>query len=355
MTPDVRITDEAGNPIDFVIAQNVPGLLGTLLVTAACEWLREGRAYGAKYHVSIDPGSINTGVTPKTATVVVDPDHASHPLARGVHTFTGVKLDGTTVYKTHIPDVAVVYADYATGVVDTWSSDVSTGFHLGAYEDGGATIYEERLGVKNFGTTLAEEVTLTVSRPAGVLYAKAGTGLFAEFLVETADPEEREDPGTLKTRPYKFAAANLDAGANRIDLLWKFDDVMAFSLISLVRRLSNNTVSTSAQIFRNEWYRFESPLLEGCKFRLRADAGNADTANETIWRPGYGRLISADDGGTAVAFEDLDVEVGDLLPAAMENWHLQVTPLVGSGQKNPVQVPVGLRYLDTGYAGVDEA
>lgn len=348
--PQMRITDVAGTTyLDFDIVPNV----GSLIVEGSSDWLRQGRAMAGSYNVYIDSGSINTGVTPKTCTIKVTPDHSTNPLARTANTFTGVKLDGTTAYENIVPDTSLVFADYATGVVDTWNSDVIVGMHLGAFEDDnpggsppGEAVYTQRFGIKNTGGTLVEQVTLMVGLPPGVLWAKAGNGVFDYLIPILTGADEKVDGGTGQVKPYKITTANLTG--NQIDVL------VDGALITTVRRMSNNTTGTSAQVHRDERYRVESGGLEGYEFQVRAAAGNTDTCNETIWQR-YGPEISDDNAGVAVGFDTVDLVIGDLDPAELDHWWLNVFANVGSGLKNPVQIPVHASWLNTGVAAIEEA
>lgn len=348
--PQVRITNAAGTVMkDFVISH----VVGSLLVTASCEWLRQGRTMAGRYNVKIKPGTINAGVTPKTATIQIVPDHNTNPLARVSNEFPGTKLDGTTPYENMVPDTKLVFAEYATGVVDTWNDNVDMGFHIGAFEDDnpdgvppGSAVYTEKLGAKNFGTTLIEGLVLRIGLPPGVLWAKAGMGIFEYIIPVLPGAAEKVDGGTGTLKPYKFTLGAIASGQAPL-----YQDG---ALITTIRRMSNNTTGNSSAVFLGERYRIESGNLTGREFKIRADATASDTANETVWTR-YGPLLSADDAGTAVEFEDVDLELGSLDPDELVNWWLQVFASVGSGLKNPVQIPVYAKWLNTGVADIEEA
>jgi hypothetical protein len=359
--PDVRFMDETFTDyLDF----NVENTVGTLLVVNDCDWLREGRVLAGTYTVSIEPGSINTGVTPKTATINVIPDHSTHPQhpdhegGPATNQFTGVLLDGSTEYTTMVPDVLLVFADYATGVVDTWESEVTTGLYLGNFADGnptgdppGEAVYEARVGVKNTSANVVQDVTVSIENPVGVLWAKAGTGLLDDILVREDTVEEKEAVGTLQTRPYKFSAANLSG--DTIDIL------VDGELLTSVRDLDTNATSTSAGLTRGHRFRVEdSDLadgnLDGLEFTIDAAAANADTCNVTVWDR-RGMEISADDGGSPDDYTAVSVNLGDLAAAAGEHVHFRASANIGSGEKNPHQMHLALSYLRTGVAAIEEA
>lgn len=348
--PQVRITDVAGTTyLDFDVTHNV----GSLIVEGSSDWLRQGRAMAGSYNVYIDSGSINTGVTPKTCTVKITPDHNTNPLYRTANTFTGIKLDGSTAYENMVPDTSLVFADYATGVVDTWNSDVMVGMHLGAFEDDnpggsppGEAVYTQRFGILNTGATLVEEVTLSVSLPPGVLWAKAGNGVFEYFIPVLTGADEKTDGGTGQLIPYKITLGTVSGG--QVPLY------VDTALITTIRRMSNNTTGNSSAVYLDERYRIESGGLEGYEFLIRATATASDTANVSIWQR-YGGQISDDNAGVAVGFDTVDLTIGSLDPAELDHWWLEVFANVGSGLKNPVQIPVHASWLNTGVAAIEEA
>ena len=351
--PDLRIMDDT---LTTYLDWRVTNLVGSnLLKTASCDWLRLGEDLAGTITLSIKPGTLSG----TTATIVTTADHTTHPRSYPTNDEFVVALDGATEYRNIVPDTLLVFNDATSvGTAETWTAEVVTGDYLGNYADGnpdGATpgdpVYTRRIAVKNFAADTKTNVYLTIERPPVDLWRKAGTGLLASIRAATDEPVEKEDPGDGQTEPYKFSAANYNGGTNRIDIL------VDGSSITTVRYLdtSPTTTSGSLQLLRGGRYRIESGDLTGLEFTVRTDAANSDTCNVIVWDRRCIQ-IAPDSGGNAGTYQLTDLLVSaSLAPAAAAYAHIQVDANVGSGAKNPIQIGLGLRYLTTKVALIEEA
>ena len=350
MLPDVRIKNAALTVYrDF----RVENTLGSLLEEASCEWLRQGRDLGGTIELSIKPGSLSGS----TCTIVTTADHPTHPRSYPTDDEFVVSLDGVTAYTNIVPDVSLVFADESVvGTAESWTADVVTGDYLGSYQDDnpdGATpgdpVYTERLAAENEGSDLKTDVYIVIEKPVCLLWPKAGTGILQSIRCATDEPVEKEDPGDGQTLPYKFTTANLNGGTNRIDIL--VDGVKITTVRDL--NVSPTTTSDSLQLLRGGRYRVESGGLTGLEFVIHASAANSDTCNVVIWDRRCIQ-IAPDVGGSAGTYQTTDLLLGNLAVAAAEHFHIQVDANVGSGAKNPLQISLGVRYLTTGVAAIEE-
>lgn len=349
--PDVRILNAALTVYRDVRFENT---LGTMLKTASCEWLRRGEDIAGTVTISIKTGTLSGD----NATVIVTADHPTHPRSYPTDDEFAVVMDGATAYTTIVPDCSIVFNDAtSSGTAETWTSTVTLGDYLGSYQDDnpdgvppGAPVYTERLAAKNEGSDLKTDVYVVIEKPPVLLWRKAGTGLLLSIRAATDEPVEKADPGDGQTLPYKFSAANYNAGTNRIDIL--VDGVS----ITTVRYLdvSPTTTSDSLQLLRGGRYRIESGDLTGLEFVVHASAANSDTCNVIVWDRRCIQ-IAPDSGGSAGTYQSTDLLLGDLAVSASEHFHIRVDANVGSGAKNPLQIGLGLRYLTTGVAAIEEA
>ena len=120
-----------------------------------------------------------------------------------------------------------------------------------------------------------------------------------------------------------------------------------------MRQFSPTTTSDSLQLLRGGRYRVESGGLTGLEFVIHASAANSDTCNVVIWDRRCIQ-IAPDVGGSAGTYQTTDLLLGNLAVAAAEHFHIQVDANVGSGAKNPLQISLGVRYLTTGVAAIEE-
>lgn len=351
--PDVRIMDDT---LTTYLDWRVANLVGSnLLELASCDWLRQGEDLAGTITLSIKAGTLSGA----NATIVTTPDHTTHPRGYPTPDEFAVLLDGSTAYTNIVPDSSLVFSDYSVvGTAATWTAEVIEGDYLGNYPDDnpdgvppGTSVYTRRLGVKNTAADTKTNVYVVIERPPVNLWRKAGTGLLASIRAATDEPIEKEDPGDGQTQPYKFSAANLNGGTNRIDVL------MDGASITTVRYLdvSPTTTSDSLQLVRGGRYRIESGDLTGLEFKVHASAANSDTCNVTVWDRRCIE-IAPDSGGIAGTYQSTDLLVAaSLAPAAGAYFHIRVNANVGSGMKNPIQIGLGLRYLTTGVALIEEA
>lgn len=367
--PDVRPVDDDEDPIDF-LAEN---LTGSLLKVASCDWLRDGTTLAGDIGLSVLAASINTGVSPNTATIVVTPDHTTHPQGYPApDQITGVKLDGATHYiDTVVRGADLVFNDRAAfGIVDTNTAHVVFGEHVGTFEDGNPdgtnpgdpVVGPRRRAIKNFGTTLKTDVTISIARPVAVMWRKTGV-LFSLVRVANDSPVEIEAVGTLRTMPYKFSAANLDTGANRIDIKVSGGTYGSTPVaITTVRYLdtSPTTTSDSLQLLRGGRYRIESGGASGIEFTVGAAAANTSTANVAVWDRRCIRISADNSGSAAVDWDDPDQGYDDVViptldPDEVAYYWEQIDANVGSGEKNPIQLHPRISWLETGVSGIEEA
>lgn len=350
--PDVRVMDPSFTTYRDYVQANDTG--ADLLQTANCGWMRRGQAIGARYDLSIVPGSINVGA--KTCTLRIRARmttatnyETTNPVDD--QTFTGVLLDGTTAYLgTLVPDVQLVFQDVGVGIVDTHTAHITVGDYLGAFEDGnpsgtvpGEAVYTSRFGLKNFGTGIANDVTVFCDRPRAVHRVRAGAGGFTDVTVTNTSPAAKVVGDQIK--PYKITFENLSGGL--IDM--KVDA----ALVSTVRRLTNNATSNSTGMHVGESYRIESGGLNGVEVTLDAAIATSDRSNILIW-PAVGVEISADNSGSYVAFDTDDVLVGDLAVNGVGYAWIRVFANLGSGSWNPFPCGAGVRWLKTNAAAFDE-
>lgn len=351
--PDVRIMDDTFTTYLDARATNLVG--SNLIETASCDWLRLGEDLAGTITLSIKAGTLSG----QNATIITTADHVTHPRSYPTNDEFAVLLDGSTAYRNIVPDWEIVFADaLVVGTAETWTAEIVTGDYLGNYADGnpdgptpGDPVYTRRIGIKNFAADTKTNVYLVIERPPVDLWRKAGTGLFESIRAATGEPIEKEDPGDGQTLPYKFTAANFNSGTDRIDIL------LAGSTITTVRYLdaSPTTTSDSLQLKRGGRYRVESGDLTGLQFTVRTDAANSDTCNVTVWDRRCIQ-IAPDSGGSAGTYQDTDLLVSaSLAPSTGDYAHIQVDANVGSGAKNPIQIGLGLRYLTTGVAAIEEA
>lgn len=350
--PDVRIKNAALTEYRDWRVENLIG--SNLLKLASCTPLREGRDLAGLLDLSIKAASLSG----QNATIVVGADHVTHPRVYPTPDEFAVLLDGSTAYRTIVPDWELVFNDaLVVGTAQTWTAEVQTGFYVGNYADDnpdgtppGEPVYTERLAVENEGSVVKTAVYVVIERPPVNLWPKAGNGVFQWIRAATDEPVEKEEAVTLKTLPYKFTCANLNGGTSRIDIL------VDGAAITTVRYLdtSPTTTSDSLQLLRGGRYRIESGGLTGLEFKVHASAGNSDTANVTVWDRRCIQ-IAPDVGGSAGTYQTTDLIVAaSLAVAAAEHFHVQVDANVGSGNKNPIQISLGIRCLSTGVAGIED-
>lgn len=356
--PDLRVMDETfTNYRDFSVANDTGG---GLLKLADCGWLQAGQARGGRYDLSVVPGSLNAGAN--TCTIrrkvrsIDNPTEYCTTNSDHDTDITGVLLDGTTPYEgTIVPDAYLVFAlEDTAGTQETWTAHVTIGDYIGAFEEGnpgGATpgdpVESVRLGLKNTGSTIKKQVTLYNDKPRVENRIRAGLGIFAKIRVDSDDAVEKEEGGTLRTLPYKCTIENTSGST--------FDLKVDAALVTTMRRLgvSPTTTGDSTGLEMGEWYRFESGGLNGIAVLFRTDIDDSVRCNLIVQDP-LGNAISADDGGEADEFLIGEVNTGDYDPGDGVNWHVQFDANLGSGNKNPYQVDVGIRWLETGTTAADE-
>lgn len=354
--PTVRIMDPAFSVYrDFSLLNDVGG---DLIDTAHSGWLQWGQAVGARWDLTIVPGSVNVGAktydlrrkarstTNSALFLTSHPDHDT--------VVTGVHADGLTpYYGTIIPDMQIVPADLALGITDTHTAHGIIGDYLGAFEDqnpggtpAGGAVYEAEFGVKNTGSTVAKQVTIYVNRPKRLVRPMVGiNGGFGKVKVVNANPVPLIVDDQI--RAYRCRWTENVGNPALVDLK------VNGALITTVRRLFNNSTSNSSGLTPGETYLVESGGLSGVQFVIRADCADGDGANIIIWPPPPTE-IAPNNGGAPDDYSDDDVVNGDLAPTGTALDWFRTFANIGSGLWNPIPVGPGLRYLETGAANLDE-
>jgi hypothetical protein len=351
--PQMRFVDPDDPDVfrDYVWENDIGG---DLLLLANCGPLRNGAAVAGRCDLSIVPGSIS-GNTCTIRRKWRKVDNAALLLSSWNEIngdVSGILLDGETAYYNLVPGWQIVFNAVGVGIVDTHTAHVTQGDYLGSFADGnpdaptpGDPVYEERLAMKNTGSDIAKNVILYCNRPRLLMRLRAGGGGLEYARVTTSSPVPKITGGQIK--PYKLVFAE-NAGDPSL-----FDMTVDGLIVAQMIRIINGATVTSEALEPGERYRFVTTGLTDVEIKISATVADGDGSNLLLWPPDPTE-ISVDNSGSPVAFDDADVLAGDVSPGSIAYGHGRVFANIGSGDWNPILASIGMSYLKTGAAAIDE-
>jgi hypothetical protein len=322
---------------------------GTMITSA--QESASGEALADDYTVAA------SAVASGTATITVTTNSPNNPYGLAGHNvYTGVALDGATIYRNIIPGVNLVFSNTT---VNGNASTVHIGVYAGTFDafgvGAGVPSAALRHQVLNSGTGAVASAVAKLLAQAVQL--KTSGNVFTQVKPFALGATENVAGGGTQTLPYhlSISATTGSGGAKTATLQLAGVTFGAASILDI--SAGTNVDGTALEAIASHPYRIITGPLTGVEFNLDPACAGGDTANILIFPSRYVQIapeVSGSPGAwgtTDVVLTQSGQSAGVIQPAGVAYYYTRIVVPAGSGaESNPHPANVALSGTETGAA-----